>query len=395
MRHAPVAEGCMRQWRRRRAHAGSGAAPARVGGRTRAQCGAPPAAEHALTPPPLPPPRQEIFFSKGGWVIPARERNLIDSISAGAATYGAQPCARRFSHARRALACCRPPPSCRRPRPARARGARRHLSPSPPPGEIQPEGIDRLLDLLELDPSSTFCDLGSGIGRVVLHAAMQTAVGSAVGLELSDSRLEQAEAAAAVLSGLGVRMRPVQFVRADLGSCDLAAATGGGASHYFMCSTAFGAALCRSLAERAAAAPGFRLLVASRPLPPQQALVKVGEVPGVRYSWIASGSLHVYARDWASAPRGVLARFWCRDGVCWAPPGGGAPLRLGLVVPDEPVMMALGGSGGGGCGLPIDAALQQPQPPPQTEQQPQPQPGDGDGDGGSGGRGGGGGSAAA
>jgi hypothetical protein len=29
-----------------------------------------------------------VFFSKGGWLIPARERALIDSISSGAATYG-------------------------------------------------------------------------------------------------------------------------------------------------------------------------------------------------------------------------------------------------------------------------------------------------------------------
>lgn len=54
-----------------------------------------------------------------------------------------------------------------------------------------PEGISKLIDLMELDSSSTFCDLGSGIGRVVLHAAMLSHVKEAVGLELSDSRLEQ------------------------------------------------------------------------------------------------------------------------------------------------------------------------------------------------------------
>ncbi|GBF90034.1 histone methylation protein [Raphidocelis subcapitata] len=251
---------------------------------------------------------EEIFFSKGGWKIPPRERALIDAVSAGAAAYG----------------------------------------------EILPGGIDELLELFDLGPSDTFCDLGSGIGRVVLHAAMQSRVGAAVGLELSDSRLEQAEAAAEVLSGLGVPLRPARFARADLGSCDLEAASGG-AGHYFACSTAFGAALCRSLAERLAAAPSFRVLAASRALPPQRALIKVGELGGIPYSWIPSGSLHVYVRDWQSAPAAVLARFWCAGGACWAPPRAaarGAPLLRGLAAGEEPLVLGPGAAAAGGSWMP-------------------------------------------
>ncbi|KAI8474657.1 MAG: hypothetical protein J3K34DRAFT_491686 [Monoraphidium minutum] len=249
---------------------------------------------------------QEVFFSKGGWVIPARERSLIDAISAGAATYG----------------------------------------------EVAPAGIEKLLSLLALDRGSSFCDLGSGIGRVVLAAAMGGAVGEAVGLELSDSRLEQAEAAAEVLSGLGVPLRPARFVRADLATCDLDAVAG--ATHYFMCSTAFGAALCRSLAARLACSPRFRVLVTSRPLPPQPYLMKVGQVEGIGYSWIADGAAHVYVKDWPSAPPAVLTRFLCRGGVCWAPPagGGGGGWVRGLVVGDEPIALRRpqGGGDAGGAG---------------------------------------------
>jgi len=194
---------------------------------------------------------------------------------------------------------------------------------------------------------------------------MQTDVKEAVGLELSNSRLEQAEAAAAVLTGLGARLRPVRFVRADLGSCDLGAVAAG-ASHFFMCSTAFGAALCRSLAERLARAPGFRVLVTSRPLPPQRHLVKVGELGGVEYSWIARGGLHVYARDWGSAPAGVLARFWCRDGVCWAPVA--RPGRLGLVVEDD-VLLPSGSGGGNGAAASARGELSLPLPLQNPEQQ--------------------------
>lgn len=136
-----------------------------------------------------------------------------------------------------------------------------------------------------------------------------------------------------MLSGLGIRTRPLRFTRADLASCDLESVTSG-ATHYFMCCTAFGAALCRSLAERLSACPSFRILVTSRPLPPQPFLVKIGELGGVNFSWISNGKLHVYVRDWQSAPAGVLARFWCREGVCWAP-AEGSHWGLGLVVEDE------------------------------------------------------------
>mgnify|MGYP001811025651 CR=1 FL=1 len=159
--------------------------------------------------------------------------------------------------------------------------------------------------------------------------------------------LPQAEAAAAVLSGLGVPLRPTRFVRADLGSCDLEAAAG--ATHYFMCSTAFGAALCRSLAERLSRCPSLQVLVTSRALPPQPYLLKAGVVEGVEYSWIANGAAHVYVRSWEEAPPAVLARFLCRDGVCWAPPSPGAWLR-GVVVEDELVVVAPSREGSGANG---------------------------------------------
>jgi hypothetical protein len=141
-----------------------------------------------------------------------------------------------------------------------------------------------------------------------------------------------------VLTGLGVPLRPTRFVRADLAAVELEAASAG-ATHFFACSTAFGAALCRSLAARLSRCPSFRVLVTSRPLPPQPYLLRVGQVDGVDYSWMAGGTAHVYARSWASAPPEVLARFLCRGGVCWAPPRPRGALA-GMVVEDELLAVA-------------------------------------------------------
>lgn len=93
---------------------------------------------------------------------------------------------------------------------------------------------------MALDKESVFVDLGSGRGRAVLQVAMHTPVAKAVGLELSESRLEQAELALGVLQQQGHRMRPVEFKQADLSSCCFDEG-----SHFYLCSTAFSAAICR------------------------------------------------------------------------------------------------------------------------------------------------------
>jgi tRNA G46 methylase TrmB len=91
-----------------------------------------------------------------------------------------------------------------------------------------------------MDSSSVFVDLGSGRGRAVLQVAAHSTAQRVVGLELSESRLEQAELALQQLEQQGVQLQPVEFKQADLSSCDLTDGT-----HFYLCSTAFGAGICR------------------------------------------------------------------------------------------------------------------------------------------------------
>jgi hypothetical protein len=74
----------------------------------------------------------------------------------------------------------------------------------------------------------------------VLQVAANSPAARVIGLELSGSRLEQAELALQQLQEQGVELQPVQFRQADLSSCDLTEGT-----HFYMCSTAFGAGICR------------------------------------------------------------------------------------------------------------------------------------------------------
>lgn len=226
---------------------------------------------------------ENTFYSKGGYVIPDKERRTIDS-TGGSSSYG----------------------------------------------EILPEGVDQLVLLLALDESSILCDLGSGLGRAVLQVALTTPVKLAMGLELSSSRVDQANEALAMLQRHDVQHPPVQFIEADLSTCNLDQAT-----HFYLCSTAFGAALCRSIAERLSASPNFQALVTSRQLPTQPYLLKIGEF-NCQYSWTATGTGYVYAKSWHEAPTQLLSNFCSQDGMAWLP-SSTRPLIQGISV-EQPVL---------------------------------------------------------
>lgn len=66
-------------------------------------------------------------------------------------------------------------------------------------GEISVAGFAAVLGVMRLERDDVFYDLGSGTGKVVLQAALQTEVGRSVGLELSESRHKYGLAALAHL----------------------------------------------------------------------------------------------------------------------------------------------------------------------------------------------------
>jgi hypothetical protein len=277
---------------------------------------------------------EPVFMSRNGYRLPPKERRVLDA-SGGSAAYGeALPRGVR-AIARRALAL----------------DAAALLASSSPPFSSSAH------------PPPVFVDLGCGTGRAVLQVAGEIpGIARAVGIELGPTRLEQAEAALELLrrergwagqeeegrgEGAGRRrpLAPVEFLLDDLRDCDLAA-TGG--THFYACTTAFGAALCRSLAERLArGCPSFRVLATTRALPPQPHLALLGRVGGVEYSWTGrTGAAYVYARSAEDAPPEVLARLWGggpEAGAVALPSASPRALALRGLVAEEPVVAAAAG----------------------------------------------------
>jgi hypothetical protein len=159
-------------------------------------------------------------------------------------------------------------------------------------GELTAVGIRQLARATGLGPGDRFVDLGSGLGKVVLHLAMAVPGIEARGIEIYGARHAAAEAALTRVQALG-RLAPgsqCRFEHADLRHAGLE-----GASVLFANSTCFPAPLLHLLARRIAAlAPPvtFATLqkLAGRAAAPFEAL---GEHP-CACSWHRANTVFVY-----------------------------------------------------------------------------------------------------
>lgn len=162
---------------------------------------------------------------------------------------------------------------------------------SPTYGELRPASTIRMLAQLELERRDQFVDLGAGIGKVVLLAAMTTAVGSALGVELSATRVAVAQEALARARRARVPgARRVRVIEADMLRCPLDDAT-----VVYTCSTAFSSAFMRRLVRRLAKLPKLHTLVSLQELDPNRTF-EPREVMQLDASWTRRTEVYVYSR---------------------------------------------------------------------------------------------------
>lgn len=113
-------------------------------------------------------------------------------------------------------------------------------------GEILPDSLDTLLSAVGFTSDTLFYDLGSGMGKVVLHVALRTGAKS-VGFELSTTRYTKAMSALSRVSSAYPHIEGlVQFRNQnllDFANEDL----GGNPCLVFTCSTCFNRELMDSI----------------------------------------------------------------------------------------------------------------------------------------------------
>lgn len=115
-------------------------------------------------------------------------------------------------------------------------------------GEIMPSATLQLIEALDLQPHDTFVDLGSGVGKVVLAAALASKVGTAIGVELAPDRHTAATRVLEVAVDLGLVDSDVVKLRAE----DILRTNLDEATVIYTCSTAFPTAFTHRIARRVA-----------------------------------------------------------------------------------------------------------------------------------------------
>lgn len=158
-------------------------------------------------------------------------------------------------------------------------------------GEIMPAASIRLVDALRLGPDDTFVDLGSGVGKLVLTAALRSKVGRAVGVELGRDRhrdavsvVRAAQEAGLVTPGV-VELRNQDILRTSLA----------GATVLYTCSTAFPYAFTERLAHRVARLRRRVRFVTLQELDCDVPGFALTQVLRLDMSWARKRKVHVYA----------------------------------------------------------------------------------------------------
>ncbi len=158
-------------------------------------------------------------------------------------------------------------------------------------GELMPTATVRLLEQLELTRRDVFYDLGAGIGKVVLLAALTTPVARAIGVELSPRRVAAGNQGLALARAEGLRgAKRASLIEADMLRCELDDAT-----VVYTCSTAFSSAFMRKLLRRLALLPRLRTLVSLQDFDDHPSFELVA-TPRLDASWKRGTKVHVYSR---------------------------------------------------------------------------------------------------
>ncbi len=158
-------------------------------------------------------------------------------------------------------------------------------------GEIMPAASVQLIDALNLRATDTFVDLGSGVGKLVLTAALCSKVGRAIGVELGRERHRDAVSVVRAAQALGV-LRPgvVELRNQDILRTSLA-----GATVLYTCSTAFPSAFTERVARRVARLRRAVRFVTLQELGCDIPGFALAQVLRLDMSWARKRKVHVYA----------------------------------------------------------------------------------------------------
>lgn len=161
---------------------------------------------------------------------------------------------------------------------------------APTYGEITYEAAEKLLHDLDLTKQDVFYDLGSGVGKLVVHAYLATPVKKSVGIELSKTRYDKAQEVKELLHQEGYLKshKTLAFKHQNILDADLHDAT-----VVYMCSTCYSEDLMEKLVKKFSKLKRGLRIVTLKELPrnKQFKLIHTYHLP---MTWSARSSVYVY-----------------------------------------------------------------------------------------------------
>jgi len=188
-------------------------------------------------------------------------------------------------------------------------------------GEVLPDGVQTLLDCLEkempLSNDDVFVDLGSGTGKVVVHAAVATPCKKSIGIELSETRFnhglraleeaqktcqqrDQGDGDSLCLTYAQKLVDAQRAGRVDMRHGDITVPTYNDATHLFAASTTWPDALLEAVLELAVQhISDVKTLSTLRPMPSdvlrsKRGVVNLWKTIDVAVSWQDTAPMYVY-----------------------------------------------------------------------------------------------------
>lgn len=162
---------------------------------------------------------------------------------------------------------------------------------SPVYGEITQKSLEKLFDYLKINKEDILYDLGSGVGKVVLLAAINTPVKKAIGVEISKERFLKAKEALKNAQSFFLDIdKRASFINESLLDVNLKKA-----SIIYTCSTAFSFSFMKELTKYLGQFKHHFRLVSLQELP-ENKFFKELENLKLDMSWIKKTPVHVYER---------------------------------------------------------------------------------------------------
>lgn len=144
-------------------------------------------------------------------------------------------------------------------------------------GEILYDSVSMLLSKLDITENDVFCDLGSGIGKLIAQVFITTKVQEAFGVEASKIRYEKSSRAAYQIKrdfpSLTKSNRKLYFINSNFLEADISQAT-----IIYSCSTCFSETLLTSIGQMIKNCKNLKYLLTLKPIPCELPLIETIDI---------------------------------------------------------------------------------------------------------------------